>query len=161
MKLTIPTILASGWPMALQTTGSGISMTDDGGFIHCSTGTDVVRKYDASGVQTATAASGIGGTTDVIDCKYSPETGRVLAVFNGTTDTVRVYSSTTLSTVVFSYSDLVPLANPRTADFRPDGSILVADGTSNKVISIDNNGVSQGLLVSVGVDNPNSLVVLR
>ncbi len=154
-------VVAGGWPKALQTTGSGISMLPDGGFVHCSTGTDVVRTYSSSGSQLFTASSGIAGTTDVIDCRYSAETGKVLALFNGTTDTVRVYSSKTLSSVTFSYSNSVFLTNPRAADFKENGSVLIADGTSQRVIEIDSTGAFVQASSSIGIDSPNSILVLR
>ncbi|MBS1964070.1 MAG: hypothetical protein JST04_17790 [Bdellovibrionales bacterium] len=153
--------VTSGWPKALQTTGTGIAMMDDGGFVQCSTGTDVVRAYTSAGVQTATASSGIGGTTDVVDCSYSPETGRVLALFSGTTDTLRVYDSSSLATVDFNFSNTAILGTPKAAAFTTDGSVLAADGTSQRVYKIDAQGNFAGPITSVGIDNPNDLVVLR
>ncbi|MFN9068466.1 MAG: hypothetical protein ACK5V3_14630, partial [Bdellovibrionales bacterium] len=90
-------ITAGAWPKSLQTAGSGIGARASGTFVHCSTTTDAVRLYDAAGTQTATASSGITGTTDVMDCK-SDFSGNIYASFNGTTDTIRKYNPTLGST---------------------------------------------------------------
>lgn len=152
-------VTAGGWPRALQTTGSGLSPLSNGGFVHCSTGTDVIRAYDSTGTQTATAASGIGGTTDVRDCQVGPS-GQVLAVFNGTTDTIRVYSSSTLAITSFSYSDTSILSDPRTASFRPNGNVLAVDFTNNLMVEISSTGSLVATYTVSAISGANRILVV-
>lgn len=152
-------VTTGAWPKALQTVGTGIEKLPNGGFVHCSTTTDVVRTYDSSGTQTATASSGIAGTTDVRDCAADGN-GKVAAAFNGTTDTIRIYSSATLATTVCSYSDLSLLADPRALDFRPNGNVLIADGTSNVIIEIDSSCQFVRQISSTAIATPVGLKVM-
>ncbi len=152
-------VTTGSWPKALQTTGSGIEKIAGGGFVHCSTGTDVVRTYTDAGVQIATAASGIGGTTDVRDCA-GDNSGKIAAAFNGTTDTIRIYSDSTLATTVCSFSDTSLLADPRALDFRPNGNLLIADGTSNVLIEIDGSCGFVRQISSAALATPVGLKVM-
>ena len=152
-------ITVGAWPKALQTTGTNIAPISSGGFIHCSTGTDVIRAYDDSGTQTATAASGIGGTTDVTGCSVGPGS-KVAAAFNGTTDTIRVYSSAALSSTVFSYSNTTLLGNPQAVGFRPNGNVLAVDGTYNYLIEITSDGSYLKTIVSSAIAGPVNMLVL-
>lgn len=129
-------VTAGAWPKALQTTMTGIDPLPSGGFVACSTGTDVIRAYDDNGTQTATASSGIAGTTDVRDCAVAAD-GRVAAAFNGTTDTIRIYSSSSLAVTSCNYSDTTLLGDPRAIAFRPNGNLLAVDGTQNTIIEIN------------------------
>lgn len=138
--LTGTQITAGAWPKSLQTAGSGIGARAGGTFVHCSTTTDVVRLYDAAGTQTATASSGITGTTDVMDCK-ADTAGNIYTSFNGTTDTVRKYNSTLASTT-WSFSNTITLPNPSGLAVRSDGSVLVLDQTLNYVLVIAADGAS-------------------
>ena len=79
-------ITVGGWPKTLQTTGTNLISLSNGGFIHCSTGTGAVRAYDNAGTQTASAVSGIAGTTQVQACDVGPN-GEVAVAYFGTTDT--------------------------------------------------------------------------
>lgn len=131
-------VTSGSWPKALQTTMSGMEKLPGGGFVACSTGTDVIRTYSDDGTQTATASSGIGGTTDVRDCAAAAD-GRVAAAFNGTTDTIRIYTSSTLGAVSCNFSDTTLLGDPRAIAFRPNGNLLATDGTANTIIEIDSS----------------------
>lgn len=133
-------VTTGSWPKALQTTGTGLDAVAGGGFIHCSTGSDVIRTYDASGTQLASAASGIAGTTDVVDCKVAPDGGIVVA-FAGTTDTIRKYSAD-LSTTIWSYSSLSVLGSPLGLAVKSDGNILVLDSVLNHVLEISFDGTT-------------------
>ena len=144
-------ITAGAWPKSLQTGGTGIGAAPSGGFVHCSTTLDVVRVYDAAGVQTATAASGIAGTTDVMDCK-SDNAGNMYASFNGTTDTIRKYDSN-LATI-WSYSNTVLLPTPAGLAIRSNGNVLVLDQTLNYIVEIAADGTSASV---VGADTDNML----
>lgn len=141
------------WPKAFQTTGTGLDAMPNGGFVHCSTGSDVVRTYadNPSGTtQIASAASGIAGTTDVMDCRCDAN-NNIYAVFSGTTDTVRKYS-TDLTTAVWSYSDLGILSTPGPMAIRADGRVLVADTAFNHIVEIAADGSSGAVLQGGDID---------
>lgn len=155
------------WPKALQTTATGINALPNGGFVHCSTGSDVVRTYIDNPVgiaHVATAASGIAATTDVTDCR-TDSANAVYAVFSGTTDTVRKYS-TDLSTTAWSFSDLGILSTPSGMAVRADGRVLVLDTGFNHVVQISADGssgaVMQGGLVDIDdlLNNPQFIYVI-
>lgn len=129
-------VTAGGWPRSLQTTGTQLSALPNGGFIHCSIGTAVVRAYDANGVQTATVSSGIVGTTAVAGCAVGPS-GQVVASYYGTTDTIRMYSNASLSTVLWSFSDTTLLGNPSAIGIRANGNVIVIDATSNLIVELN------------------------
>jgi hypothetical protein len=131
-------VTSGSWPKALQTTMNGIEKLPGGGFVACSTGTDVIRAYSDDGIQAATASSGIGGTSDVRDCATAVD-GRVAAAFNGTTDTIRIYTSSTLGAVSCNFSNASLLGDPRAIAFRPNGNLLATDGTANTIIEIDSS----------------------
>lgn len=145
-------ITAGAWPKALQTTGTGVSSRASGTFVSCSTGTDAVRLYDATGAQTATASSGIVGTTDVMDCQADAN-GDIYSSFNGTTDTIRKYNAT-LGATTWSYSNTVLLPNPTGIAVRADGTVLALDQTHNHVLVIAADGSAASPL---GVDTDNLL----
>lgn len=141
------------WPKAFQTTVTGLDSMPNGGFVHCSTGSDVVRTYadNPSGTaQIASVASGISGTTDVMDCR-SDTNNNIYAVFSGTTDTVRKYS-TDLGTAIWSFSDLGILSTPGPMAIRADGRVLVADTAFNHVVEISADGSSGAVLQGGNID---------
>lgn len=150
-----------GWPRSLQAAGTQLSALPSGGFIHCSSGTNVVRAYDANGTQTATVASGITGTAAVGGCAVGPA-GQVVASFFGTTDTIRMYSNATLSTVLWSFSDVTLLGNPSAIGIRANGNVVVIDATSNLIVEL--NG-STGAFVNgysnSAINGAVSLLILR
>lgn len=129
-------VTAGAWPKALQSLGTGIEKMPGSGFVHCSNTTDVIRTYSDDGTQIATAASGIGGTTNVQDCAAAAD-GRVAAAFSGTTDTIRIYTSSTLAATSCDFADSSLLADPRAIAFRPNGNLLATDGTLNIIVEID------------------------
>lgn len=145
-------ITAGAWPKSLQTGGTGIAARSAGTFAHCSSTLDVIRLYDATGTQTATAASGITGTTDVMDCA-SDSAGDIYTSFNGTTDTIRKYSSN-LGSTVWSYSNTVLMPNPFGIAVRSNGNVLVVDQTYNYILEITADGTSAAVL---GNDTDNML----
>ncbi len=150
-------VTTGAWPKALQTTGSGIDAMTGGGFVQCSTGSDVVRTYDASGTQVATVASGIAGTTDAIDCRSTPD-GGVVAAWSGTTDTIRKYSSN-LGAVTWSYSSLSVLSTPSGIAVRANGNVLALDSVFNHVVEISFDGTTAtgNIIRGSGVDIDNML----
>ncbi|WP_413289098.1 hypothetical protein [Bdellovibrio sp. HCB337] len=133
-------VTTGSWPKALQTTGSGVDALTGGGFIHCSTGSDVIRTYDATGTQVATLASGIAATTDAADCKTAPD-GDVVVAWSGTTDTVRKYSSS-LAATTWSYSSLTILSTPSGIAVRANGNVLAMDSVLNHVVEIAFDGTN-------------------
>ncbi len=149
--LTGTQITAGAWPKALQTLGSGISAGSAGTFIHCSTTTDVVRTYDAAGTQTGTVATGIVGTTDVMDCQKD-SAGNIYGSYNGTTDTIRKMTSGLATT--WSYSNTVLLSNPGGIAVRANGNVLALDQTHNYIVEIQADGSSGTIL---GGDSDNML----
>lgn len=153
-------ITAGAWPKALQTTGTGIAARASGTFVHCSTGSDVTRLYDASGTQTATVASGIAGTTDVMDCK-ADSSGNIYSIFNGTTDTVRKKTSGLVTT--WSYSNTTLMPNPTALAVRSDGTVLVADGTLNYVLELSASGATATVLggdTDNMLNNPSAMLII-
>jgi len=126
------------WPKTLQTAGSGIGARAAGGFVHCSTTTDVVRTYDDNGTQINTVSSGIAGTTDAMDCRELTS-GNIVAVWSGTTDTVSIYNSTLASTVA-TYSNLSLLSTPGGVAQRGNGNVLILDRVLNHIVEITENG---------------------
>lgn len=133
-------VTTGSWPKSLQTTGSGLDALSNGGFIHCSTGTDVVRTYDDAGTQVATVSSGIAATTDAADCKVSTD-GGIVAAWSGTTDTIRKYSAD-LSTATWSYSSLSVLSTPSGIAVRANGNVLAMDSVFNHVVEISFDGTT-------------------
>lgn len=139
------------WPKALQTTGSEVSARADGGFVHCSTGADVVRTYGADAVQVASVASGIAATTDVSSCVSAPSDAAVYAMFSGTTDTLRKLDPVTLATT-WSYSNLTILSTPTGLGVRSNGNILALDSVFNHVVEVSAAGTLVGILEGNDVD---------
>lgn len=150
-------VTTGSWPKALQTTGSGLDAISGGGFVHCSTGSDVVRTYDATGAQVATVSSGITGTTDASDCKTAPD-GGIVAAWSGTTDTIRKYSAD-LGTTVWSYSNLTILSTPAGVAVRSNGNVLALDSVLNHVVEISFDGSTAvgSILRGPNVDIDNML----
>lgn len=151
-RLINDAVTGSGvWPKALQTTVSDISAKGNGGFVHCSTGTDVVRTYNAAGTQVASVVSGIAATTDVIACVSDSTDTAVYAAFSGTTDTVRKLDPTSLATV-WSFSNLTYLSTPAGMAVTNDGHILVLDSALNHVVKISDSGNFVGVMQGSDVD---------
>jgi len=139
------------WPKSLQATASAVSARADGGFVHCSTGADVVRTYGADAVQIASVASDIAATTDVSSCISAPADAAVYAMFSGTTDTLRKLDPVTLATT-WSYSNLTHLSTPTGLAVRANGNVLALDSVFNHVVEISAAGTLVGILEGSDVD---------
>ena len=126
------------WPKTLQTGGTGISARTAGGFVHCSSTTDVVRTYDDSGTQINTRSSGIAGTTDAMDCRELTS-GNIAVSWSGTTDTISIYDST-LSASVATFSNLTILPTPGGIAQRTNGNLLVLDRVLNHIVEVTEGG---------------------
>jgi hypothetical protein len=151
-------ITTGGWPRALQTAGTGLSPTSTGGFVHCSTGTDAVRTYDNAGTQINTVVSGIAGTTDVMDC-LAMSNGNIAAVFSGTTDTVRIYSSN-LGSTVGSYSDISFLSTPGGIAQRANGNLLIVDRLLHYIVEVTNTGTFVNIIGDGVLNSPEFILVV-
>ena len=153
-------IATGGWPLALQTGGSGIEKISAGGFVLCSTTADRIRTYTDAGVGiSALTASGIGATTDASDCATAVD-GRIAVLWNGTTDTVRIFTDQTLSVVDCNFVNSALLPNPLEIDFRPNGNALIADGTNNIIVEIDSDCNFVDHFSSLAVATPTGMKIL-
>jgi hypothetical protein len=129
--------VAVAWPQALQTAGTGLDPLVSGGFVHCSTGSPGIRTYTSTGaVISALVVSGIAGTTAANDCSAARD-GRVGVVWNGTTDTARIYTNQNLTVVSCNFTNAALMPDPRRIAFRPNGNAIIADGTNNILVEID------------------------
>lgn len=151
-------ITTGSWPKALQTTGADIHALAAGGFVHCSTGSDVVRTYDDAGTQVATRASGIAGTTDAMGCKELAN-GSIAAAWSGTTDSVVIYSSN-LATAQYTYSNTAVLSTPGSLAQKNDGNILVADRVLNYLVEISPTGTYVGTIGGGYLNVPEFILVI-
>jgi hypothetical protein len=128
---------ASGWPLASLTGLSGIDAITTGvaagGHVHCGITADQARTVNANGTTLFTSATLAGH--DFVDCVAHTD-GRIAAALNGATDRVRIYTDYTMA----SYCDYISatlLVNPLTLDFKPNGNILVWDGTNRTMLEIN------------------------
>lgn len=151
-------ITTGAWPKALQTTATELSAISTGGFVHCSTGTDVVRTYNDAGTQVATRSSGIAATTDAMGCK-ALASGNIVTAWSGTTDSVVIYNST-LATALFTYTDVALLGAPGGIAERANGNILVVDRTFHHVVEITNQGVYVGTFGAGLLNIPEHVLVV-
>jgi hypothetical protein len=148
------------WPQSLGNTGTEIAATPSGGFVFCSTGADRVQTYTSDAVLIGDpGASGIAGTTDASACAAGSD-GRIAVAWHGTTDTIRVYSGESMGTLSFSYSDTVQLGNPTAMAFRPNGNLLVIDGTSNTVVELSTSGSVVATYTSSAISGANRMLVM-
>lgn len=150
--------VTSGWPLAAQSAATGLSSLSNGGFVHCSTTTDVVRTYSSTGVQAATRSSGIAATTDATAC-FVMSDGNIATSWSGTTDTVSIYNSALAP--VASYSNTGFLAAPGGIAQRPSGgNLLVVDRVFNYVVEITTSGAFVGTFGSGLLSTPEFILVI-
>ncbi|MCO5141935.1 MAG: hypothetical protein M9962_02465 [Oligoflexia bacterium] len=146
-------ITSGGWPKTLLATSTGLEKLPGEGFVLCATGTKAVRTYDDSGTQIATASN---GALNVNDCAAASD-GRIAAAYNGAGDTVRIYTDSTLASVSCNY---LGSADPDVVAFRPNGNLLIADGTANIIYEIDENCNYIGSISSPSLATPTGMRVL-
>lgn len=150
--------VSSGWPLAAQTGGTGLSALSNGGFVHCSATTAVVRTYTSAGVQVATRSSGIAATTAAADC-FVMSDGNIATAWSGTTDTVSIYNSAL--TPITSFSNTAYLAAPGGIAQRPSGgNLLVVDRVYNYVVEITTTGSLVGTFGSGFLGTPEYILVI-
>lgn len=151
-------ITTGGWPRALQATATDVNKLSNGGFVHCSTGADVIRTYDAAGTQVSTVSSGIVTTTDASGC-IELSNGNIAAVWSGTTDTVRIYSSD-LTTTVASYSDVSLLSTPGSIAQRSNGNLLIVDRVLHYIVEITSAGTFVNVIGDGVLNTPEHILVV-
>lgn len=147
-------IAAGGWPKTLLTTSTGLEKISSGGFVLCATGTKAVRTYDDNGTQLATASY---STLGINDCASASD-GRIAAAYNGTGDIVRIYTDATLSATSCDYAGS---ADPDVLAFRPNGNLLIADGTANIIYEIDSNCNYVQSISSPAIATPTGMRVIQ
>jgi len=154
----------TGWPATLLNTTFALFPLSNNTFLACAGGTsDVARTFTNVGgtIVSATAllpVPTLGAAHDAVGC-VANASGQIAVAWNGATDTVRLYNST-LSTTVWSYSDLALLSAPLTLGVRPNGNLLAID-TSNLVVEI--NGSTGAFVTSFApglVATANQILVM-
>lgn len=150
--------VTSGWPLAAQTAGTGLGALSNGGFVLCSSGTDVVRAYSATGVQSATRSSGIAATTDAMGC-IALANGNIAATWSGTSDTIAIYNPA-LSGVIATYSNTAMLGAPGGLAEKSNGNIVAVDRVFNQVVEITSAGVYVGSFGSGYLSTPEFIAVV-
>ncbi len=141
-----------------------IQALSTGGFVVCSSGTaNTVRTYNAAGVVQSTATSAVPtpslGALAATAC-IQDANGRIIVAYSGATDAIRVYSSTALTTVVWTYTDANVLATPAKIALRPNGNILVVDQGFNHIVELTPDGTFVDLLGGAALATPVNLVVV-
>jgi hypothetical protein len=132
-------VTSNGWPKSLQIAGSEIRSTSNGGFVLCSTGSDIVALYDSDGMLLHSAVSGIAGTTDATGCRVLND-GKVAVSWSGTTDTIQILSPD-LTTVLGTYQDSAKLRSPTSVAQRANGNLLVSGSYYNHIVELTADGV--------------------
>ena len=122
----------------IMTNLSQIRSLAAGGFVLCSYGTDRVRTYNDLATQQNEKQSGIAGTTNAYGCAESPD-GTIAAAWDGTTDTIALYSSD-LSTEIMTFADSSYLSAPRGVTVKSNGNILAADSGYEWIVEISPTG---------------------
>jgi hypothetical protein len=148
----------------LTTAAADVRALQSGGFIVCSSATaNTVRTYNAAGVVQSTATSALPapslGALAATAC-IQDSSGRIIVAYSGATDAVRVYSSSTLATVVWTFTDTNVLTTPGKLALRPNGNILVVDQGFNHIVELTPDGSFVGLLGGIGLATPVNLVVV-
>ena len=127
----------TGWPLASLTAPGGIDAINvggaAGGFVHCAITSDQVRSHSSTGATLFTAVT--VAAHDFIDCVAHTD-GRIAVALNGATDRVRIYADHTFASFC-DYSSAILLVNPLALDFKPNGNVLVWDGTNRHLLEIN------------------------
>lgn len=154
-----------GAPFTAGMTSAVVDVTrlSTGGYVVCSTGTaNTVRTYNASGVLENTATSATPtptlGAMGASSCSEAPN-GNIVVSYSGTTDAVRTYNST-LSSVVWSYTDTNVLSTPGKLAIRSNGNVLITDTGYDHLVELDVNGVFVRTIGGSVLSDPNNIVVI-
>lgn len=150
---------------ALTATVADIAPLTTGGFVTCSSGTaNTVRTYNLAGVQQAMATSALPtpslGALASTSCVQDQDSGVIYVAYSGATDAVRAYNST-LSTVLWTFTDTNVLTTPGKLSLRPNGNILVTDTGFHHIVEIDPNGALVQTLGGTVLNNPAHITVVK
>lgn len=149
---------------ALTATVADVTRLVNGGFIVCSSGTaNTVRTYSLAGVVAATATSASPlpslGALAATSCTQAAD-GTIYVAYSGATDYVRAYNST-LTTVLWTFSDTNVLTTPGKLAITPSGSILITDTGFNHIVEISDQGSFVRTLGGAVLATPNNIVVVK
>lgn len=147
----------------LTTNVADITKLSNGGFVVCSSGTaNTVRTYNAAGTVVATATSATPtptlGALAASSCTQNAA-GNIIVAYSGATDAVRMYNSS-LSTVVWTFTDTNILTTPGKISLRSNGNILVTDLGFHHIVEIDPNGALVRVIGGAVLSTPNNIVVV-
>lgn len=160
--------LAIGWPLATsQATTTQIRPGPSNTYTVCSNGaSDLIRTYNNSGTQLGSATAlapvpSLGAAHDVQGCIFDPS-DRVAALYNGATDSLRVYTTNTLAAISWTYSDLTKFANPQALAVRPNGNFLVLEFATplDFVVEVSSTGSYVGSYTPTGVNTGTDILVM-
>ncbi len=148
----------------LTTAAADIQALQSGGFVVCSSATaNTVRTYNAAGVVQATATSASPtpslGALAATAC-IQDSSGRIIVAYSGATDAVRVYTSSTMATVAWTFTDTNVLTTPGKLAIRPNGNILVVDQALNHIVELTPDGAFVDLLGGAVLATPLNLIVV-
>lgn len=150
---------------ALTATVADIAPLMSGGFVTCSSGTaNTVRTYNLAGVVQATATSATPvpslGALAATSCVQDQTSGVIYVAYSGATDAVRAYNST-LTTVLWTFTDTNVFTTPGRMSLRPNGNILVTDTAFHHIVEIDTNGALVQVLGGTVLNNPAHITVVK
>jgi hypothetical protein len=147
--------VTSGWPInSIQSNPAQVFGLDTGGFVLCSTGTDVVRTYNDAGAQ-QNEATKPAGTSNAYGCAELAD-GNLVGAWDGTTDTIVVYGPTLGA--VASYSDTTVISTPRAVAPLANGNFLVADSTRDYLVELDSSANFVRIIGHAGLSDPQGII---
>lgn len=160
------TRVTGGWPVTHGANTVAVwPLSSSNQFLSCSTTTArTVRVNNDAGTQLFTASATaptptLGAAHDVNAC-VADGSGRVAVIYNGATDSLRVYNST-LATTQCTYSSAVTIPNPAALAVRANGNFLVYDNTNLSVVEIDGSCGLVATYSSNFMNAVNQMLVLR
>lgn len=147
----------------MTTTLADITRLSGGGFILCSSGTsNTVRIYNATGTlqSSATSANPVPtlGALASTSCTQDPS-GRIVVAYSGGTDAVRVYNSS-LSTVIWTFTDTNVLTTPGKLAVRSNGNILITDTGFDHIVELSPEGSLVRVIGGAVLSDPSNIVVV-
>lgn len=160
------TRVTGGWPVTHGANTIALwPLSSSNQFLSCSTTTTrTVRVNNEAGTQvysaSATAPTPTLGAAHDINACVADGNGRVAVIYNGTTDSLRVYNST-LATTQCTYSSAVNIPNPAALAVRANGNFLVYDNTNLSVVELDSNCGLVATYSSNFMNAVNQMLVLQ
>ncbi len=149
----------------LTSVAADLSPLITGGFVACSSGTtNTVRTYNLAGAVQATATSASPlptlGALAATSCVQDQDSGTIYVAYSGATDAIRAYDSS-LTTILWTFTDTNVLTTPGKISLRPDGNILVSDTGFHHIVEIDTAGAFVQVLGGTVLNNPAHIVVVK